>query len=221
MQSTGLEEQMKRLKRLFLMVVVSSFVLLGVLAGGEPNAIASDVYPYSDYYGGGIFATIGLNPSNKGIRSGISEGFGVRWKSLGIKISYIDNWEYDQDKIGIIPGSVGDLSGNATNWNNLGSKRTSGEFGFDADYFYDLNRHVSLYVGPGIYYQGYQNIRVSKGGSIVPVGYVDADGVKAHYKPSIEAGVHFNFPVIKYTYMLFGVGYHSERGVTADIGIRF
>lgn len=199
---------------------ILSVILIATLIniGCTKNALAGQNYGNPNY--GGIFSTFGTHARSKGIQSGFSEGFGLRFENFGMKIAYIQNYEFDQDRIGIIPGSLGDLTGNPSTWNNLGAKRTAGTYGIDFDYYWNLNRVISLYAGPGLYYGQYQDIRVSKGDGVTPIGYVDAGGVKARYFPSVEAGVHVNVSMGS-SYFLLGVGYHSERGITGDIGIRF
>jgi hypothetical protein len=212
----------KRVCGIFGFVLLSMVIFLGDVT--DSVAAQYPQYPFTDATYNGIFATFGYNPGNKGIRSGVSEGVGIRFRNFGMKISYIDNYEFDQDRIGLMPGYIGDMfGGRPSDWESLGNLRTAGQYGFDADYYHNINKIVSLYGGVGLYYGAYQNIRRNIGGGagIIPIGYIDADGVRCHYSPAVEAGIHVNIPVSDGGYMLLGVGYHLVRGATFDIGIRF
>ena len=170
----------------------------------------------------GMFGTFGNNPSNKGISSGNSYGFGLRNEHLGIKFSFIDNFELDAKTIGFLPPEIAEMYA-PTQWKQLGKKRIT-EYGFDFDYYYNVNRFLSFYVGPGIYYASYRDVKISLGGGLIPAGYISGGNEEVKYIPSAEAGVHFNFNVTGNAAagrILLGVGYHTERGITADVGLRF
>ncbi len=194
-----------------------SVTVVGVMVVLFGSGISGNAQGESSY--GGMFVTGGYT-SHKGISSGASSGFGVRGKNLGVRLSYIDNAEFDDSKISILPEFFATSQGKKLV--DLGSKRTGAEYGIDFDCYYNINETVSLYAAPGIYYAGYQDIKkVDEGGKLSDKAF--AGPTKAKYIPAGSAGVHFNIPVSKEPggRILVGIGYHSQRGVVFDVGARW
>ena len=195
-------------------LVLSCCLYLPVEAIAETDAFPP---PSTSYQG--IFATVGMaQKNNKGIGNGFSGGFGLRSEHWGMKLCAINNPEFDSDRISILPALFSQAP-----LIDLGDNRTSSEYGFDLNYYINVNKAVSLYAGPGLYYIGEQDIQLEKyaDGSYSKSAFAGPKTVK--FAPSAEGGIHLNIPLSSRGSgrLLLGVGYHTQRGITADLGLRF
>lgn len=203
------------LKMAMVVVVAITLAMMGL--AGNVYAESESNIPLTPSYRG-IFATVGFAQHNKGIGNGVGAGFGVRFERWGMKLCYIQNPEFDDSRISILP----ELFHQAP-LIDLGNKRTGDEYGYDLDGYFNIYEIVSIYAGPGIYYIGMQDIKLEKydNGSLSRSAF--AGPKKVRYAPAGEAGIQINIPYSSTGdgRILVGAGYHTERGVTVDFGVRF
>ena len=196
---------------MFVVTVLSS---LGLFGKAHAEAGSPSITTYQ-----GEFATAGIaRQKNRGIGSGISGGMGFRTKYLGMKFCVIDRAEFDDSRISILPAFF-----HQAPLVDLGKKQTGTSFGYDLDGYINLGETISLYAGPGIYFAGVQDIQLEK----------YADGKFSHsafagpkrekFVPAAEGGLQLNIPFSSKSAgrVLLGIGYHSIRGITCDLGLRY
>jgi opacity protein-like surface antigen len=147
-----------------------------------------------------IFGSVGFRNGNT------SPGIGVRYSNVGLELSAI----FNQDSL---PGNLNDFSLPSNSlFNNLGVKKVGPQWGADVLGFVDIAPRVSVYGSVGIYLQGLSQI-------------VESQATGDFYKQTNETNVTgavgggLNFKPSENTSI--GVGYHSLRGVTGGVGVRF
>ncbi len=151
-----------------------------------------------------IFGSVGFRNGNT------SPGIGVRYSNIGLELAGI----FNQDSF---PNTLNDFSlptNNPTfaNVNNIGVKKVSPQWGADVLGFVDVAPRVSVYGSVGIYFQGVSQI-------------VESQATGEFFKQTNETSVTgavgggLNFKPSENTSI--GVGYHSLRGVTGGVGVRF
>jgi hypothetical protein len=166
----------------------------------------------------GIYATVGLaQKNNRGISNGLSGGLGIRGEHWGMKLCYVDNPEVNTDNISILPSLFAQAP-----LVDLGNKRVA-EYGYDIDGYINVNRTISLYAGPGLYYVAQQDIQQEQYSNGLRSSSYFGGPTTVKFIPTAEGGIHLNIPFSSKGSgrLLLGVGYHTQRGLTFDLGLRF
>jgi opacity protein-like surface antigen len=147
-----------------------------------------------------ILASAGFKNGNT------SPGIGIRYNNIGLEVAGI----FNQDSL---PGILNDYS-LPSNFlsNDLGIKKVSPQWGGDFLGFLDVNPQVSLYGSVGVYLQSLSRVAQSQATSELykqtdETNVTGAVGGGLALKPSENVSI--------------GVGYHSIRGVTANLGVKF
>ncbi len=137
----------------------------------------------------------------------VSPGIGIRFNNIGFEIAGI----FNQDSL---PGNVNDFSiPNNFLFDDLGIKKLSPQWGGDVLGFFEVAPKLSLYGSVGIYFQNLARIAQSQANTnnlykqTNETNVAGAVGGGVTYSPGENVSV--------------GLGYHSLRGVTAQLGISF
>jgi hypothetical protein len=158
----------------------------------------------------GIWLEGSYNPHHRTPDAGTGAGgaIGIRGEHIGARLGYVDNEEFDQNRISIIPAAFARFP-----TVNQGYKRVGPTWGFDFDFYLNPLQCLSLYAGPGIYYSGREEIiRETYGdGSLSTNAF--GGNKKQDYVPTGSGGVQ-----LIAGHLLIGAGYHSLRGYTVSIG---
>jgi opacity protein-like surface antigen len=137
----------------------------------------------------------------------ISPGIGVRFKNnIGLEISGI----FNQDSL---PGPLNDfaLPSDAL-LNDLGTKKVGAQLGGDVLGFLDVSPSVSVYGSLGLYFQNLSQVVQSQA-----TNELYQQNASTNVSGAVGAGVTYSAS----DNIDLGVGYHSLRGVTARVGIKF
>lgn len=151
-----------------------------------------------------VFASVGFRNGNT------SPGIGVRYSNVGLELGAI----FNQDSFSNTLNDFSLPTNNPTfaNVNNIGVKKVSPQWGADVLGFVDVAPRVSVYGSVGIYFQGVSQI-------------VESQATGEFFKQTNETSVTgavgggLNFKASENASI--GVGYHSLRGVTGGVGVRF
>ncbi len=136
----------------------------------------------------------------------ISPGVGLRWSNIGFEVGGV----FNQDSL---PRAVNDFAlPNNFFFTDLGVKKLSPQWGADLLGFVDVAPRVSVYGSVGVYFQSQSRIAQSLATSEL---YKQTD--ETNVTGAVGGGVTYNVD----ENINVGLGYHSLRGVTARLGIRF
>ncbi len=137
----------------------------------------------------------------------ISPGIGVRFKNnIGLEIGGI----FNQDSL---PGPLNDfaLPSDAL-FNDLGNKKVGAQIGGDVLGFLDVSPNVSIYGSLGLYFQNLSQVVQSQA-----TNEIYQQTSSTNVSGAVGAGVTYSAS----DNIDLGVGYHSLRGVTTRVGIKF
>jgi opacity protein-like surface antigen len=144
---------------------------------------------------------------SSGFKDGkIAPSIGFRYNSIGFEIGGI----FNQDSL---PGTVNDFSLPSNFlFNDLGVKKLSPQWGADVLGFFEVDPRFSVYGSVGIYFQNLSRIAQSQATNDL-YKQTDENNVTGAVGGGVtyKAGDSINI----------GVGYHSLRGLTAQMGIGF
>ena len=147
-----------------------------------------------------VLGSIGLKDGS------VSPGVGLRWNNLGFEVGGI----FNQDTL---PRAVNDFALPSNFFfTDLGVKKLSPQWGADLLGFVDVAPRVSVYGSVGVYFQSQSRIAQSTATSELYKQTNDTNVTGA-----VGGGVTYNVD----ENINVGLGYHSLRGVTARLGIRF
>lgn len=201
-------------------IVFSWLALVGLLVLGGSFAEASE-YDYSTrtsaiWVEGG--ATVGKN-----VDPGVAVG--VRFGYIGLTFGYGGSPDYKSGKVmDVAPVNPAPLLGITST--NIGKKSIDPAFGGDLLFFLDLGRYVTLYAGPGVYYQEYRNLyRIDAITSPVngwDVGTLyNVEEKKHEVEMAGGAGMQVKIANGSRGSVFITAGYHTIRGVSGGIGLAF
>jgi opacity protein-like surface antigen len=155
------------------------------------------------------------NPNNAQVSLLVSSGFkdgkiapsiGVKYNNIGFEIAGI----FNQDSL---PGTVNDFSLPSNFlFNDLGVKKLNAQWGADVLGFLDVDPRMSVYGSVGLYFQNVGRIAQSQATNDL---YKQTD--ETNVSGAVGGGVRYKAS----DNISVGVGYHSLRGVTANMGISF
>ncbi len=136
----------------------------------------------------------------------VSPGVGLRWNNIGFEIGGI----FNEDSL---PRAVNDFAlPNNFFFTDLGVKKLSPQWGADLLGYVDVAPRVSVYGSVGVYFQSQSRIAQSLATSEL---YKQTN--ETNVTGAVGGGVTYSFD----ENVNVGLGYHSLRGVTARLGIRF
>ena len=137
----------------------------------------------------------------------VSPGIGLRWNNIGFEVGGI----FNQDSL---PRAVNDFAlPNNFFFTDLGVKKLSPQWGADLLGFVDVAPRVSVYGSVGVYFQSQSRIAQSLATSELYKQTNETNVTGAQSVAASPTAIDENINV--------GLGYHSLRGVTARLGIRF
>jgi opacity protein-like surface antigen len=144
---------------------------------------------------------------SSGFKDGkIAPGIGLKYNNIGFEIAGI----FNQDSL---PGTVNDFSLPSNFlFNDLGVKKLSAQWGGDVLGFLDVDPRTSVYGSVGLYFQNVGRIAQSQATNDF---YKQTD--ETNVTGAVGGGVRYKAS----DNISIGVGYHSLRGVTANMGISF
>lgn len=144
---------------------------------------------------------------SSGFKDGkIAPSIGFRYNSIGFEIGGI----FNQDSL---PGTVNDFSLPSNFlFNDLGVKKLSPQWGADVLGFFEVDPRFSVYGSVGVYFQNLSRIAQSQATNDL---YKQTDD--SNVTGAVGGGVTYKAG----DSINIGVGYHSLRGLTAQMGIGF
>ncbi len=150
---------------------------------------------------------------------------GVRFGYVGLTFGYGGSPDYKSNKImDVAPVNPAPSLGITSAY--LGKKTVDPAFGGDVLFFLDLGDYVTLFAGPGVYYQEYRNlyqvntIATPVNGWQVGTLY-NIDEKKHEVVPTGNGGVQVKIANGDKISLFVTVGYHTLRGVSGGLGLSF
>lgn len=140
-----------------------------------------------------------------GYNEAASIAFGARYGLFGFEIGARDTGDE-------IPDGTVDAPIPHSNFTDAGTRNDGNAFGMDLLLFLDLNDRFALYGGGGGYWQERVTLVQSNATGLFWINDRD-DEFEWAYSGGVRARVSEKITA--------GVGYHSVRGVNAQVGIRF
>ncbi|OGH58171.1 MAG: hypothetical protein A3I06_00855 [Candidatus Lindowbacteria bacterium RIFCSPLOWO2_02_FULL_62_12] len=140
-----------------------------------------------------------------GIGSGGAWTLGVRGKNLGIAMGGTGEAQMSEDQIL-------DWAVPHDDYTSLGRKSTSSAWGIDLLGFVNPLKWCSIQMGLGVYSQDFRDVAQSN-----VTGWTYTQGKSSETQMAYSAGLQF----LPFNKLTFGVDYHSVRGVTGVIGLKF
>ena len=192
-------------------------VLVSMVVGSGSLAVASE------YKRDSALWVEGGATSGKNVDPGVAVG--VRFGHIGLSFGYGGSPDYKSSKVmDVAPVNPAPLLGITSTY--LGKKSVDPAFGADLLFFLDLGEDVSLYAGPGVYYQEYRNLyRVDTISSPVNgwgVGTIyNVEEKKHEAVVAGGAGVQVKIANGAKASLFLTAGYHTIRGVSGGIGLAF
>ncbi len=142
-----------------------------------------------------------------GLKNGtVSPSIGMRYNNLGLELGAI----FNQDSLPSTPNDFA-LPSNFL-FNDLGTKKLSPQWGADVLGFVDINPRIALYGSVGVYFQSLSRIAQSQATNEL---YKQTD--ETNVAGAIGGGMTYKAT----DSISIGAGYHSLRGITANVGIKF
>lgn len=151
-----------------------------------------------------------------------STGIAIKLGPAGIAFGLGDQSDVDTHRMSELPFNAMATGIIPANTTKLNHKRTDSTWGFDLRYHYDFNKVVSLYGGPGLYYNEYRDLTLvtqRTGNNAYAPGYLFTERKRNELEITGNGGVSVNVLSNDNWALTLGAGYHTYRGVYGSIGL--
>ena len=154
----------------------------------------------------------------------ISSGAAIKLGPVGIAFGLGDQSDVNTKRMSELPFNAMATGIDAANTTKLNHKRTDASWGFDLRYHYDIGKTVSLYAGPGLYWNEYRNLTLvtqqTSGNSYAP-GYLFTEKKRNELEVTGNGGILVNVLSNDMWGLTLGAGYHTYRGAYLSLGLSY
>ena len=202
-----------------------TLIILFMICSCAQNCFAGIASPFS--WEGSGFRNVWLEGGYNPRTSAASAALGIRFvPKFAIVLGYANDQDYNSDQVlDEMPFGINNPLSTITA-TPIGRKRINGAYGFDLFYFLNPSDNVSIYFGPGMYYQEWREVAVVTavspvGGNIgtAKVGDLVSTTSDKNLEASGGAGIQWQVHKSERYGLVLTAGYHYHRGFAAGIGM--